>query len=110
MKKYHLQDKITQEETNPNSDRKHCPDCCYYLDGVKMAHPESGAQMFSPCAGMRFVIWSTGDIYQRLGTMIPCLCEAGNKAASGYEKNAGFVHRTTKPIATYIGNKLRKSI
>lgn len=109
MKKFSLEDKKIQEkDVFTKKDRKHCPDCCYYIDGVKMAHPETGNQMFSPIAGMRFVMWSTGSIYERLGTLMPCLCHTGKDIDEGY-KEGGYVYRSQEPIAIYKNNMLCKS-
>ena len=92
---------MTEQEAKTEPDkRKHCPDCGIYRDGHRMAN-DNGGPLFCPTPGMRFVFWSTGNIYQRAGTMIPCTCASGNLVAAGYERDSVNVHRAKYPIAEY---------
>jgi hypothetical protein len=105
MKKFHLTDKIKEEETKPQ--RKHCPDCCYFLDGKKLAHPTTGKQVFSPMAGMRYAMWTTGTIYEKIGTLIPCLCASGSLVEQGYQSK-DYIYKSKKRIAVYNGRELER--
>jgi len=65
-------------------ERKHCPDCAVYLDGVKMAHDYEGTIRFNSHPGMQFHFKSTGTIWDRLGHNSPCHCATGKDVQWGY--------------------------
>jgi len=101
---------FTAEVGLPDEEKEHCENCCYYVDGMKEAQgepPDMGIltptdwkegngterdwkfqSMFGPVRmfpipGYRHYRKSTGSIYDRLGTTVPCNCVAGLAVAAG---------------------------
>lgn len=76
-----------QEKADAAPDRKHCKRCLFYLDGRPMVNQEGGP-VFFPYPGMQHRRKSTGSIYEKAGTTIPCVCEAGRLVEHGMKHDA----------------------
>lgn len=66
-------------------ERKYCPRCCVYIDGKELRDDDGGI-VFSGKPGMQIRIKSSGTIYDRRGTMVPCVCASGKEVMANYEK------------------------
>jgi hypothetical protein len=106
MKTMHTQDKRLRELDN-NPERKHCLDCCHYLDDVKIAQQRVGKEDFAQgrvsrhewivdglfpglkmcdTPGYQWRQYTVGDSYQQAGYYTPCHCPAGVIAAKAMAK------------------------
>jgi hypothetical protein len=67
---------LEESEIEAKKSRKHCPDCCFYMDGQK-EETHDGGTMFFNIPGMQFHRKKNGTLYEVIGTAVPCHCQAG---------------------------------
>lgn len=86
---------------------KHCPNCVFYYNGMKMTDKE-GRLYFFPQPGLRLLRFSGGPIYDRIGVVVPCECPAASGPNEAYKdtKNQWLKNYLSKGnYSLYIENQ-----